>query len=913
MKIAKRIAFVLLSAVLMTCTGGGFLSLSACGRVSDELSAPANGSETPALAEGYTVFADASSGADENPGTVTLPVRTLTRAQELARACSERGDADVTVYLRGGRYTLAQTLAFDTRDSGKNGHTVTWCSYPGETAELSGGRSVSGWTLYDADKNIYAADAKDIESRDFFVNGRRAVLARTEGKLSISSVGRTEIVTKDAQLTSFARPQDLILVLNNYWMQSRVRVSGAEYSSGSTHLLMKSGAWATYCETVEVVPGLTPSVDQIAFAENALEFLDAEGEWYLDTDAGRVYYKPRADEDMNSLDAVLGCLEQLVTVKGKKGEPVENLHFSALQFSHSTWMQPNTNEGFVTIQANHYRKLGTTASTKFVDTNWLVPSAAVYGELVTAVSFTDNTFANLGNAGIHLSEGTKQCHIDRNFFTDCAGTGIMLSAFSVSYHNQVAGDNPAAHAYRLTENNSISGNRIDNVASVYNGGTGIEVGYARNTEVTQNTLLNLPYTAISFGWGWGFNGNELSGAFSTDENGVFWFSGNRICQNYINNIMTVLFDGGGIYTLGRNDNSVISGNYISDVQNDYGAIYLDNGSQGFTVHNNVIVSAHRNYIYKGDYNYIYDNYASPASEPDMYFDESIGGQPHYVFTDNYLTNSKAIAYIRSQLNYFAANNGTALTLRPGSAFRMDDTYIYVKERTEVGILLSAFVGEVTLTQQTPRPYAGTGNILSNGTDSRTVLLMGDVNGNGVIDSNDSVLIRGTALKRSFAVTDSAALAAADLHGNKRADSTDAVLLRRGFLGVYPPVNPWATNVTLMRTYQPKTTIAVQPGLELFAYTVQSAFAKYGVYPNITYYTDGYYAFQPAIVIESSTELDADTYQITVDDLGVHVRANGERAMRDAVTALRNVIESKSITGNCVIPASQLELSGTVAW
>ena len=910
MKIAKRIAFVLLSAVLMS---GGFLSLSACGRASDEPSAPANGSETPALAEGYTVFADASSGADENPGTVTLPVRTLTRAQELARACSERGDADVTVYLRGGRYTLAQTLAFDTRDSGKNGHTVTWCSYPGETAELSGGRSVSGWTLYDADKNIYAADAKDIESRDFFVNGRRAVLARTEGKLSISSVGRTEIVTKDAQLTSFARPQDLILVLNNYWTQSRVRVSGAEYSSGSTHLLMKSGAWETYCETVELVPGLKLSPDQLVFAENALEFLDAEGEWYLDTDAERVYYKPREGEDMNSLDAVLGCLEQLVTLKGEMSTPVENLRFSSLQFSHSTWLQCNTNEGLVTVQANHYRKLGTTTETRFVDTNCLLPSAAVFGELVTAVSFTDNIFTNLGNAGIHLSEGTKQCHIDRNTFTDCAGTGIMLSAFAVLYHDDVAGDNHAAHAYRLSEENTVNGNRIENVSSVYNGGTGIQVGYVRNTKVCNNTVQNLPYTGISFGWGWGFNGQEMAGKYTTDENGMFWFSGNRICNNYIDNVMTVLFDGGGIYTLGRNDNSVISGNYVSNVKNDYGAIYLDNGSQGFTVHNNVIVSAYRNYLYKGDYNYIYNNYATSASAPDMSLDESIGGQRHYVFAYNYLTNPKAIAYIRSQLDYFASDNSMALTLRPGSTFRMDDTYIYVKERTEVGILLSAFVGEVTLTQQTPRPYAGTGNILSNGTDSRTVLLMGDVNGNGVIDSNDSVLIRGTALKRSFAVTDSAALAAADLNGNKRADSNDAVLLRRGFLGVYPPVNPWATNVTLMRTYQPKTTIAVQPGLELFAYTVQSAFAKYGVYPNITYYTDGYYAFQPAIVIESSTELDADTYQITVDDLGVHVRANGERAMRDAVTALRNVIESKSITGNCVIPASQLELSGTVAW
>ena len=913
MKIAKRIAFVLLSAVLMTCTGGGFLSLSACGRASDEPSAPANGSETPALAEGYTVFADASSGADENPGTVTLPVRTLTRAQELARACSERGDDDVTVYLRGGRYTLAQTLAFDTRDSGKNGHTVTWCSYPGETAELSGGRSVSGWTLYDADKNIYAADAKDIESRDFFVNGRRAVLARTEGKLSISSVGRTEIVTKDAQLTSFARPQDLILVLNNYWTQSRVRVSGAEYSSGSTHLLMKSGAWETYCETVELVPGLKLSPDQLVFAENALEFLDAEGEWYLDTDAERVYYKPRESEDMNGLDAVLGCLEQLVTLKGEMSTPVENLRFSSLQFSHSTWLQCNTNEGLVTVQANHYRKLGTTTETRFVDTNCLLPSAAVFGELVTAVSFTDNIFTNLGNAGIHLSEGTKQCHIDRNTFTDCAGTGIMLSAFAVLYHDDVAGDNHAAHAYRLSEENTVNGNRIENVSSVYNGGTGIQVGYVRNTKVCNNTVQNLPYTGISFGWGWGFNGQEMAGKYTTDENGMFWFSGNRICNNYIDNVMTVLFDGGGIYTLGRNDNSVISGNYVSNVKNDYGAIYLDNGSQGFTVHNNVIVSAYRNYLYKGDYNYIYNNYATSASAPDMSLDESIGGQRHYVFAYNYLTNPKAIAYIRSQLDYFASDNSMALTLRPGSTFRMDDTYIYVKERTEVRILLSAFVGEVTLTQQTPRPYAGTGNILSNGTDSRTVLLMGDVNGNGVIDSNDSVLIRGTALKRSFAVTDSAALAAADLNGNKRADSNDAVLLRRGFLSVYPPVNPWATNVTLMRTYQPKTTIAVQPGLELFAYTVQSAFAKYGVYPNITYYTDGYYAFQPAIVIESSTELDADTYQITVDDLGVHVRANGERAMRDAVTALRNVIESKSITGNCVIPASQLELSGTVAW
>ena len=63
-----------------------------------------------------------------------------------------------------------------------------------------------------------------------------------------------------------------------------------------------------------------------------------------------------------------------------------------------------------------------------------------------------------------------------------------------------------------------------------------------------------------------------------------------------------LIDGGGIYTLGRQDGSVMTDNYVDGVHNEYGGIYLDEGSVGFDITNNVITNCVRNWLFKGDYN-----------------------------------------------------------------------------------------------------------------------------------------------------------------------------------------------------------------------------------------------------------------------------------------------------------------------
>ena len=52
--------------------------------------------------------------------------------------------------------------------------------------------------------------------------------------------------------------------------------------------------------------------------------------------------------------------------------------------------------------------------------------------------------------------------------------------------------------------------------------------------------------------------------------------------------MTRLKDGGGIYTLGTQPYSTIEYNYFYSIHNNYAAIYLDEGTSGYTVSNNAV-------------------------------------------------------------------------------------------------------------------------------------------------------------------------------------------------------------------------------------------------------------------------------------------------------------------------------------
>lgn len=125
-------------------------------------------------------------------------------------------------------------------------------------------------------------------------------------------------------------------------------------------------------------------------------------------------------------------------------------------------------------------------------------------------------------------------------------------------------------------NNDIYNNCITTIGELNYGAPGIQTYYTEDVDIAHNYIYNVPYTGIGMGWGWGVYTDS-----TTSKN-------NKIRDNVIDNFTTIMMDGGGIYTLGQQPGSVISGNYIKNQNNVWGAIYSDQGSKQYSVTNNVM-------------------------------------------------------------------------------------------------------------------------------------------------------------------------------------------------------------------------------------------------------------------------------------------------------------------------------------
>ena len=114
---------------------------------------------TALAAEPDGIWVDPVNGSDTNSGESGSPLKTIEAAKSKAAAAS--ADGDVTVWLMDGTYSVSEAIEFTSADSGKNGHTITYRAASGAAPVISGGKEVTGWTLYDAEKNIYVADVPE--------------------------------------------------------------------------------------------------------------------------------------------------------------------------------------------------------------------------------------------------------------------------------------------------------------------------------------------------------------------------------------------------------------------------------------------------------------------------------------------------------------------------------------------------------------------------------------------------------------------------------------------------------------------------------------------------------------------------------------------------------------------------------
>ncbi|MFI5823704.1 right-handed parallel beta-helix repeat-containing protein [Streptomyces rishiriensis] len=316
--------------------------------------------------------------------------------------------------------------------------------------------------------------------------------------------------------------------------------------------------------------------------ENAHEFLNEPGEFYVDTAAQTVYYKPRSGEDMSTATVQAPTLPTLVEVKGTSlGAPVHDLRFSGITFAQTTWMEA-TNNGLLNGQGGNFNLSADSSNHQYVDR----PPAGVHVADADRVSFTGNTFTQIGSTALDLHHGVHDSSATGNVVYDIAGNGIMVGKFSdptVEYHTVYnPPTSPAGEdAREVVKNVTVNDNLITRVGEDYLGTAGINAGFVNSTTINHNDISDTPWAGISLGWGW-------QSAANAEGN-------NSISYNRIGNVVNRLCDTAGIYHLSNDPGTVMNGNYVHDVVRGPAAcgsavagLYLDEGSNNMTLSNNVV-------------------------------------------------------------------------------------------------------------------------------------------------------------------------------------------------------------------------------------------------------------------------------------------------------------------------------------
>jgi hypothetical protein len=505
---------------------------------------------------------------------------TLMAAQEKVRKLNQRMSADIIVYIRGGLYTLTTPLSFSTQDSGNNGFSVIYKAYRNEQPIFSGGKKVTGWTLHE--KGIYKARVEGPIFRQLYLNGQRMTRARTPNKGKYNKIvfwdtHNREIGIDLPEINNWKEFGKVELIAQMQWAEAIMRLQSFDVNEKSDKWVPANFARVKVQEPeagfvfTRVHPNRVNG--QAYHFENAYEFLDEPGEWYLDNKEGILYLKPPAHIDIASAEVVVPQLETLLKIEGTLDKPVHHLQFTGLTFLHSNWEEASQN-GFINLQAGQFSQV----TDKNNGNSYGHPARAIHLAAAHTIVFVRNTFSLLGATAMDLYSGVRGVQLVGNVFADIAGNGISVGKF---FDKQSLEGGFYKDERELCKNNRIANNIITRIAQDYYGAVGVVCGYVEGMLIEHNEISYMPFTGVSIGWGWTKKLNASRG--------------NIIRFNHIHHVMQMLEDGGAIYTLSNQPDSQIYGNYIHDVvpSPNIGrpivrGIYLDEGSGGITIGNNAI-------------------------------------------------------------------------------------------------------------------------------------------------------------------------------------------------------------------------------------------------------------------------------------------------------------------------------------
>ena len=455
------------------------------------------------------VFFVAPNGSDSNAGTIDQPFLTI-------QHCASSVGKGSTCEVRSGTYRETVTP--------NSGITIT--AYNREAVVIDGSDPIPGWTLYQG--SIYQSHValKTDDSNQIFVGSDMMTEARWPNGDDLFQVNwATEKAGTDAGHIVDANLPPL------NWTGAKVHLwSGPDPFGHETSVVTASGAGQISLDVGQTgeCGALCPQTGGHYYLFGALVALDAEREWFYDSNSAILYFMAPGKVNPNTLDVRSKQRQYAFDLRGKSGVTIRNISLFA-----STIITDNTSSNNTLDQ---------------IDAKYV----SHFTSLAPGPNGASVLFVHQNDSGIVIN-----------------GTGNVLQNSTISYS---AGAGVALDG----SNNTIRNNLIENIDYIGDYASGIDLDGDGNV-IEYNTIHTVGRQAILINavLNQDISYNNLFNAMMLSRDGAeiyaccFQFaSGTRIHHNWIHDTTQKV--------AGAGDDLPVAG------------IYIDNGSTGFTMDQNVL-------------------------------------------------------------------------------------------------------------------------------------------------------------------------------------------------------------------------------------------------------------------------------------------------------------------------------------
>ena len=425
-------------------------------------------------------------GNDANEGSIDYPVRTIAKAKEYVRILKKDGHKAINVYMRGGDYTLFETLVFNIEDSGSNSKSITYQAYNDEKVTVTSSLKLEGWKkAMNLPDNFPDNTYDDIWVHDLSVGAYipkylykgDKVLPRSKtdsfvpyspfSELEGGQKNRRQIQMPEGVIKDWNYAGDMELAIFSSSRSTRYNLPIIKVDELNSLLITSvPAAYALGFQKDDVY-----DARKTAWLSNCPEGMLKEGHWYVSSKEQKIYLVSHLEPK----DITMPQLKEYIRVEGLVGKkvdqdiPVTNINFKGLIFSggeRDTWGRRH--------QKNH------------ISHEWErydQADAMLRFRGAKNCNVSDCQFINSGGGGVRMDLYCQNITVENGYFEHLGAHGIFLCGYGVGYKD-------------LNKNNVIRNNYMAYVGEAYQHSAAITIFQSGSNHIVNNTIQHTPFHSI---------------------------------------------------------------------------------------------------------------------------------------------------------------------------------------------------------------------------------------------------------------------------------------------------------------------------------------------------------------------------------------------------------------------------------